>query len=188
MAKRYDEISQELMQFIWQQQMFFVATAPADGHVNLSPKGLDSLRVLDPNTVIWLNVTGSGNETAAHVLENGRMTIMFCAFEGKPLILRLYGEARVVHPRDAEWESLLAHFDALADAGARQIFVLKVSMVQTSCGMGVPLLDYQGQRTQLVEWAEKKGPEGIADYWDKKNRVTLDGRPTQIFGEEELAD
>jgi hypothetical protein len=188
MAKRYDEISQELMQFIWQQQMFFVATAPADGHVNLSPKGLDSLRVLDPNTVIWLNVTGSGNETAAHVLENGRMTIMFCAFEGKPLILRLYGEARVVHPRDAEWESLLAHFDALADAGARQIFVLKVSMVQTSCGMGVPLLDYQGQRTQLVEWAEKKGPEGIADYWDKKNRLTLDGRPTQIFGEEELAD
>ena len=188
MAKRYDEITQELMQFIWQQQMFFVATAPADGHVNLSPKGLDSLRVLDPNTVIWLNVTGSGNETAAHVLENGRMTIMFCAFEGKPLILRLYGEARVVHPRDAEWESLLAHFDALADAGARQIFELKVSMVQTSCGMGVPLLDYQGQRTQLVEWAEKKGPEGITDYWDKKNRVSLDGRPTQIFGEEELAD
>jgi hypothetical protein len=188
MAKRYDEISQELMQFIWQQQMFFVATAPADGHVNLSPKGLDSLRVLDPNTVLWLNVTGSGNETAAHVLENGRMTIMFCAFEGRPLILRLYGEARVVHPRDMEWESLLAHFDTLVDAGARQIFVLKISMVQTSCGMGVPLLDYQGQRTQLVEWAEKKGPDGIADYWDKKNRVSLDGRPTQIFGEEELAD
>ena len=188
MAKRYDEISQELMQFIWQQQMFFVATAPADGHVNLSPKGLDSLRVLDPNTVIWLNVTGSGNETAAHVLENGRMTIMFCAFEGRPLILRLYGEARVVHPRDTEWDGLLAHFDTLADAGARQIFVLKVSMVQTSCGMGVPLLDYQGQRTQLVEWAEKKGAEGIADYWDKKNRISLDGRPTQIFGEEELAD
>lgn len=188
MAKRYDEISQELMQFIWQQQMFFVATAPADGHVNLSPKGLDSLRVLDPNTVIWLNITGSGNETAAHVLENGRMTLMFCAFEGKPVILRLYGEARVVHPRDAEWTSLLAYFDTLADAGARQIFVLKISMVQTSCGMGVPLFDYRGQRTQLLDWAEKKGPEGIADYWDKKNRVSLDGRPTQIFGEEELAD
>lgn len=184
MAQRYTELSQELIQFIWQQQMFFVASAPQDGHVNVSPKGLDSLRILDPNTVAWLNVTGSGNETAAHVLENGRMTMMFCAFEGKPLILRLYGCARVIHPRDAEWETLLARFDGLA--GARQIFVLQVELVQTSCGMGVPLLDYRGQRSQLVDWAEKKGADGLAEYWERKNLVSLDGRPTGIF--EEIKD
>jgi hypothetical protein len=181
MGQRYDELNQDLIQFIWQQQMFFVATAPADGHVNVSPKGLDSLRVLAPNTVAWLNVTGSGNESAAHVLENGRMTIMFCAFEGKPMILRLYGKARVVHQRDAEWDGLLAKFDSLA--GARQIFVLDIELVQTSCGMGVPLFEYGGQRKQLVEWAEKKGPEGVAEYWERKNQVSLDGRPTGIFEE-----
>lgn len=181
MAKRYDELNQDLIQFIWKQQMFFVATAPANGHVNVSPKGLDSLRVLAPNIVAWLNVTGSGNESAAHVLENGRMTIMFCAFEGKPMILRLYGKARVVHQRDAEWDSLLTKFDSLA--GARQIFVLDIDLVQTSCGMGVPLFEYSGQRRQLVEWAEKKGPEGVAEYWERKNQVSLDGRPTGIFEE-----
>lgn len=181
MAKRYDELNQDLIQFIWKQQMFFVATAPANGHVNVSPKGLDSLRVLAPNIVAWLNVTGSGNESAAHVLENGRMTIMFCAFEGKPMILRLYGKARVVHQRDAEWDSLLTKFDSLA--GARQIFVLDIDLIQTSCGMGVPLFEYSGQREQLVEWAEKKGPEGVAEYWERKNQVSLDGRPTGIFEE-----
>lgn len=179
MAQRYPELTPELTQFIWNQNMFFVATAPADGHVNLSPKGLDSLRVLGANRVAWLNVTGSGNETAAHVVENGRMTLMFCAFAGKPLILRIYGKARVIHPRDAEWEEWLARFDALP--GARQIFVLDVELVQTSCGMGVPLYDFKGQREQLVEWAERKGPEGIAEYWDRKNTLTLDGRPTGIF-------
>jgi hypothetical protein len=179
MGQRYSELSQELIQFIWKQQMFFVATAPADGYVNLSPKGLDSLRVLDPHTVAWLNVTGSGNESAAHVLENGRMTIMFCAFEGKPMILRLYGQARVVHQRDAEWDALFAPFDGLA--GARQIFVLNIELVQTSCGMGVPLFDYHGQRQQLVEWAEKKGPDGLEEYWERKNQVSLDGKPTGIF-------
>lgn len=179
MAQRYDELTQDHIAFIWQQQMYFVATAPAEGHVNLSPKGFDSLRVFDPKTVAWLNVTGSGNETAAHVLENGRMTIMFCAFEGKPVILRLYGKARVVHPRDAEWAGLLARFENIP--GARQIFVLDIELVQTSCGMGVPLYDYRGQRSQLVEWAEKKGPEGVAEYWERKNQVSLDGKPTQIL-------
>lgn len=179
MAQRYPELTQELIHFIWQQQMFFVATAPEEGYVNLSPKGFDALRVLDSKTVAWLNVTGSGNETAAHVLENGRMTIMFCAFEGRPWILRLYGKARVVHPRDTEWGMLLEKFENIA--GARQIFVLDIELAQTSCGMGVPLYDYRGQRSQLVEWAEKKGPEGIAEYWEKKNTVSLDGRPTGIF-------
>jgi hypothetical protein len=179
MAQRYSELSQDLIRFIRNQNMFFVATAPEEGNVNLSPKGLDTLRVLDSNTVAWLNVTGSGNETAAHVLENGRMTLMFCAFEGKPMILRLYGTATVVHPRDAEWAELIGHFDALP--GARQIFVLNVELVQTSCGMAVPLFNYQGQRGQLTDWAEKKGLEGISEYWDKKNRVSLNGRPTGIL-------
>jgi len=182
MAQRYSELSQELIQFIWKQQMFFVATAPADGYVNLSPKGLDSLRILDPNTVVWLNVTGSGNESAAHVLENGRMTIMFCAFEGKPMILRLYGQARVIHQRDEEWDAMFAHFDGLA--GARQMFVLNIELVLTSCGMGVPLFDYHGQRTQLVEWAEKKGLDGLEEYWERKNQVSLDGKPTGIFSDD----
>lgn len=179
MGQRYPELSPDLIRFIREQTMFFVATAPRDGYVNLSPKGLDSLRVLDANTVVWLNVTGSGNESAAHVLENGRMTLMFCAFTGRPMILRLYGEARVVHQRDPEWADLLGRFDALP--GARQIFVFKVELVQTSCGMAVPLFDYQGQRSQLTDWAEQKGPQGIAEYWEKKNRISLDGRPTGIF-------
>jgi hypothetical protein len=178
-AQQYSQLSQELIHFIWRQSMFFVATAAADGHVNLSPKGLDSLRVLDPNTIAWVNVTGSGNETAAHVLENGRMTLMFNAFEGKPLILRLYGTARVIHPRDGEWKAMLGRFEAIA--GARQIFILTVDLVQTSCGMAVPLYEYQGQRTQLTDWAEKKGESGLREYWEKKNQLSIDDKPTGIF-------
>jgi hypothetical protein len=179
MAQRYPQLTTEHMEFVRRQEMFFIATAPQDGYVNLSPKGLDALRILDGGTVAWLNLTGSGNETAAHVLENGRMTLMFCAFSGKPLILRIYGKARAIHPRDPDWQSWLARFDGLA--GARQIFVVEVELVQTSCGMGVPLYAYQGQREQLVDWAKKKGAEGLADYWDKKNQVSLDGQPTGIF-------
>lgn len=179
MGQRYTELNQELSQFIWNQNMFFVATAAEDGYVNLSPKGLDSLRVLGSNSVAWLNITGSGNETAAHVLENGRMTLMFCAFTGRPMILRLYGKARVIHPRDEDWAQWLTKFDNLP--GARQIFVMDVELVQTSCGMGVPLYDFKGQREQLVEWAEKKGPTGLMEYWEKKNTVSLDGKPTGIF-------
>ncbi len=179
MSQQHPELSQELIRFIWQQQMFFVASAPNQGHINLSPKGLDSFRVLGPKQVAWLNVTGSGNETAAHVLENGRMTIMFCAFTGKPVILRLYGQARVIHPRDAEWIAMLARFEALP--GARQIFVLEIDLILTSCGMAVPLYEYQGQRSQLIDWAQKKGQKGMHEYWDKKNRLSIDGLPTKIF-------
>ena len=179
MGQRYSELSQELIQFIWNQSIFFVATAPAEGRVNLSPKGMDSLRVMDPNTIAWLNVTGSGNETAAHLLENDRMTIMFCAFEGKPMILRLYGQAKAYHARDAEWDELAQRFEMIP--GARQIFVLNIDLVQTSCGMGVPYFEYKGERHQLTDWAEKKGAEGIAEYWEKKNQVSLDGKPTGIF-------
>jgi len=183
MAKRYPELNEELSAFIRQQKLYFVATA-AEGYVNLSPKGMDSLRILDAKTVAWLNLTGSGNESAAHVLEDGRMTMMFCAFEGKPLILRLYGKARVYHARDEQWPALSAHFELLP--GARQIFVLDIELVQTSCGFGVPYFQYQGERSLLIDWATNRGPEGLKEYWARKNQESLDGKPTGIFAEKDL--
>lgn len=183
MAKQYPSLDDELSDFIRQQKLFFVATA-SDGRINLSPKGMDTLRILDANTVAWLNVTGSGNETAAHVLEDGRMTMMFCAFEGRPLILRLYGKARVYHAHDAEWPHWTRHFNLLP--GTRQIFVLDIELVQTSCGLGVPFFYYQGERGKLIDWANDRGPEGIREYWGRRNQLSLDGKPTGIFaGNEE---
>ena len=179
MGKRFDHISKEQQLFIEKQKMFFVATAASEGRVNLSPKGMDSFRVLGENKVIWLNVTGSGNETATHVLENPRMTIMFCAFEGKPMILRLYGQAKVYHPRDPEWQEFITCFPE--NHGSRQIFELEVDLVQTSCGFGVPFYDYVDERGQLNDWAEKIGPEGVKEYWKKKNQTSLDGHPTHIL-------
>jgi Pyridoxamine 5'-phosphate oxidase len=179
MGKRLTAITPALEQFISKQAIFFVGTAASEGNVNVSPKGMDSFRVLDTNRIVWLNVTGSGNETAAHLLENQRMTIMFCAFEGSPLILRLYGTAKTYHERDAEFAMLKALFPPLA--GARQIFDMKVDLVQTSCGMAVPLMDFKSERTALNDWAEHKGDEGIKEYWAEKNRVSLDGKPTEIF-------
>ncbi len=179
MANRHSELNEELIAFIQAQKIFFVATAPNQGRVNLSPKGMDSFRVIDKTMAVWLNVTGSGNETAAHVLENRRMTVMFCSFEGAPLILRLYGTARVCHPRDSEWNGLFAKFKPIP--GARQIFLLSIDLVQTSCGMAVPYFDYAGDRDQLNRWAEKKGETGILEYWEKRNRVSLDGKSTGIF-------
>ncbi len=178
MAKQYDSLTADLQQFIGQQKIFFVGTAGCEGRVNVSPKGMDSLRIVDANTVHWLNVTGSGNETAAHVLENKRMTLMFAAFEGKPLILKLYGLARAIHPRDPEWEDCLSALPSLP--GARQIFELKIDLAMTSCGMGVPLYDFNEDREQLNRWAEKKGPAGIEQYWQDKNSLSLDGKPTDI--------
>ncbi len=157
--------------------MYFVATAAPDGRVNVSPKGMDSLRVLEPNRVIWLNGTGSGNETAAHLLEQPRMTIMFCAFEGKPLILRLYGNARAVHPRDADWLKLKSLLPEVV--GARNIFDLSVDLVQSSCGMAVPLMDFQMQREDLSDhWRKNTDLEG---YWTRKNLVSIDGKPTRLL-------
>jgi len=178
MGRKYPQLNATLREFIGQQQMFFVATAGASGHVNLSPKGMDSLRIIDDNTVRWLNLTGSGNETAAHLLDTPRMTIMFCAFAGDPMILRLYGEARAVHPRDAEWDDWLADFPALP--GARQIFELDIALVMSSCGMAVPHYAFVEQREQLIRWADKKGPDGIRQYWSEKNSLSLDGEPTGI--------
>lgn len=179
MAKFYDEITPELQNFIQEQKLFFTATAPTEGRVNLSPKGMDTFRCLTPKQVGYLDVTGSGNETAAHLRENGRMTIMFCSFAGNPLILRLYGHGRAIRPRDAEWDSLMAHFQSLP--GERQIILLSVDSVQTSCGFGVPLFDYQGDRSLLVDWAERKGPEGIQTYWREKNQYSIDHLPTNLL-------
>ncbi|MFE8072576.1 pyridoxamine 5'-phosphate oxidase family protein [Marinobacteraceae bacterium S3BR75-40.1] len=178
MAK-FEGIDDKYRQFIEQQQMFFVATAADEGRVNLSPKGMDSLRVLGPNRIVWLNLTGSENETAAHLLENPRMTLMWCSFTRKPLILRAYGHATTVHPRDPEWDELYGLFPDTP--GSRQIHDLSVDMVLASCGFGVPLYDFVGQRDTLTQWADSKGPEGMRQYQEKKNTVSLDGKPTGLF-------
>lgn len=178
MGKRYNEITEAHIRFISEQKIFFVGTATADSRVNVSPKGMDTLQVLSPSRVIWLNLTGSGNETSAHVQLDPRMTIMFCAFEGDPLILRLYGSARVVHQTNADWEELYRHFPQ--QTGARQIFDLAIDMVQSSCGFAVPFFDYAGEREMLTEWAAKKGEDGIRQYWTDKNQTSLDGLPTHI--------
>jgi len=178
MGQRTTELSEKQIEFIGEQKLFFVGTAAAESRVNISPKGMDSFRVLNANRVLWLSVTGSGNETSAHIQEDGRMTVMFCAFTGKPVILRLYGRARVIHPYDPEWEELVTHFPPIP--GARQVFDMQVELVQTSCGMGVPFYDYVEEREQLSTWASKQGEEGVSDYWKKKNQVSLDGKPTHI--------
>lgn len=178
MGKRFDALSAQHIEFIERQKLFFVGTATDDSRVNISPKGMDSLRVVDANRILWLNVTGSGNETAAHVLLNPRMTLMFCAFEGAPQILRAYGQARAIHRGDVEWPALFAHFEPLP--GARQIFDLSIDLVQTSCGMAVPFFDYIEERDQLRNWAEKKGEQGLQQYWHEKNQSSIDGLPTHI--------
>lgn len=172
MGKRYTEISPKLQDFIRNQKVFFVGTAAAEGRVNISPKGLDSLRVLSANKVVWLNLTGSGNETAAHLLTDPRMTLMFCAFEGKPLILRLYGQAKIYHTKDQEYGQFIDLFPPVL--GSRQIIELDVDLVQTSCGFGVPLMDFKEERTLLDAWGQNKGPEGIKEYWKEKNSVSID--------------
>ncbi len=178
MGQRFTELSEKHIQFITDQRIFFVGTSTADSRVNISPKGMDSLKVLGNNRVVWLNVTGSGNETSAHVQLNPRMTIMFCAYEGAPLILRLYGSAIVVHKHDPEWPNLYSLFKPLP--GARQIFDLSIDLVQTSCGMSVPYYNYVGERELLSEWATKKGEEGLKHYWKEKNQSSIDGIPTNI--------
>lgn len=178
MAQKYESLSDKHITFITEQKMFFVGTATADSRVNVSPKGMNSFRVLDSNRVAWLNVTGSGNETAAHVQILPRMTIMFCSFEGAPQILRLYGHAKAVHRADEGWSELHSRFEPLP--GTRQIFNMQVEMVQTSCGMAVPLYAYEGDRDLLRNWATKQGEAGIAKYWHDKNQLSIDGIQTGI--------
>ncbi|MBW4582307.1 MAG: pyridoxamine 5'-phosphate oxidase family protein [Tildeniella nuda ZEHNDER 1965/U140] len=182
MAKVFASITNDLQRFIEAQQMFFVATAPltADGHINVSPKGLDSFRILSPSRVVYLDVTGSGNETSAHLQENGRITLMFCAFQEPPSILRLYGTGKTILPDAPEWAKLYALFSPIP--GTRQMIVADIDRVQTSCGMGVPLYEYIGQRESLVKWADKKGEEGLREYQQQKNAVSIDGLPTALAG------
>ena len=174
----HKELTKELQHFINEQKIFFTGTAPSEGKINLSPKGLDSFRILGPLKVMWLNLTGSGNETAAHLLENGRITIMFCSFEGSPQIVRLYGKGKVIHPRDADWNKFISSFANYKTA--RQLIIVDLDMIQTSCGFGVPLYNFAGEREQLATWANKKSRTDIEDYWKNKNRISLDGKPTGI--------
>ena len=177
MGKVYDAIDGALADFIRAQHAYFVATAPlaGDGHVNLSPKGHDSFAIVDPRAVAYLDLTGSGVETIAHLRENRRITICFCAFEGPPKIVRLYGQGTVVVPDDAEFAALRGHFGAFA--GVRSIIRVAVERIADSCGYGVPLYAYDGQRSQLLEWAGRKGPAGVAEYRGANNRESIDGLP-----------
>ncbi len=182
MGKEYGEISAEHREFIENQKLFFVCTSPMDenGHINLSPKGFDCFRVLSSNKVGYLDVIGSGNETSAHLLENGRITFMFCAFDGPPKILRLYGKGKTVLPGYEEWNELAKQFTILP--ATRQIIVADIFKMKSSCGFGVPLYDYTGQRDHTFEWAKKKGEDGLKDYKKEKNMISMDGLPTPIAG------
>jgi hypothetical protein len=177
LAEGFTELTDDLQRFIAEQHMFFVASAPlaGDGHVNLSPKGLDSFRVLTPKQVGYLDLPGSGVETIAHVRENGRIVIMFCAFSGRPRILRLHGRGRVVEPIDAEWPQLSAQFPTYSMP--RSLILVDLERVADSCGFGVPRYEYKDDRTQLTDWAERKGAEVVNDYKAKNNATSLDGLP-----------
>lgn len=180
MAKFFPHLSPAHIDFILAQKMFFVGTAPHEGRVNVSPKGLQTFRVLSAERVGYLDCTGSGNETAAHVAENGRVTLMFCAFEGSPLILRVYGRGRSIRPGHAEWGQWREHFGPPL-AGERQLLVVDIESVQTSCGFGVPLFAYQGQRPTLPDLWHKRGPAAVSAYWAEKNTRSIDGLPTGIL-------
>ncbi len=178
MSKQYPALEPAHISFISEQKLFFVGTAAAEGRVNVSPKGMDTLRVLSPHRIVWLGLTGSGNETAGHVQSNPRMTLMFVSFARQPLIFRVYGTAKVHHRLDPQWDELAALFDPLP--GARQIFDLAVELSQESCGFAVPFYDYRGERGTLAKWAKKKGSDGIEQYWQLSNTATIDGVPTNI--------
>ena len=178
MAKQFATLEDAHRTFIAAQHIFFVGTAAPTGRVNVSPKGMDSLRVLGPNLIRWRNLTGSGNETAGHLPLEARMTLMWCAFDGRPMILRTYGTARIMTPTDARWEEANAAFPS--DSGARQIYDLDIDLVQSSCGFAVPLMDYVEDRQVLANWSAGQGEDGIRTYWKDRNGATIDGFPTGI--------
>ena len=175
MARTHDTIDEALQEWIAAQLVFFVATAPTavDGHVNLSPKGYDTFRVLDDMTVAYLDLTGSGVETIAHLRDNGRLTIMFCGFEGPPRIVRLFGRGDVVRPGDDGYDTLVARFDPVP--GARAVIRCRVDRVQSSCGYAVPFLAFESDRDTLVDWADRKGPDGLEAYQAERNASSIDG-------------
>ena len=179
MAVKFDSINKEHKAFIEKQKMFVIGSAGAEGFINVSPKGMDSFRIIDENTVVWLNYTGSGNETSAHVQENGRMTVMFNSFDKAPLILKLYGIATVIHESDDRWDEMAAHFEH--SDGTRQFFEMKVELVLTSCGYAVPHYEFIKERDTRKKWTDKKGREGIKEYWAENNTHTLDGVETHVL-------
>lgn len=182
MAKDYPALLPHHREFIAAQHMFFTASAAAGAHVNISPRSTDWFRVLDDNAVVYLDRTGSGNETAAHMKADGRLTIMFCAVDGPPLILRLYGRGRTVRRGDPEYASLLVEqFGGAEPLGARQMMRLDFDLVKTSCGYGVPFYDYRGERETMDKWASAKGVDGIEAYWRDKNLESMDGLPTGLL-------
>ena len=179
MAKFTSALRPAHLAFIAEQKIYFVASAPHSGRVNLSPKGMDTFRVLSTTRVGYLDVTGSGNETAAHLLENGHVTLMMCSFTTSPLIFRLYGRGRVVQPADAEWPQLRPLFGPPL-AGERQLVIAEIESIQTTCGFGVPFFNYTGERPTLLDYAEKKGPAGMAADRAEKNQRSIDGLPTGL--------
>ncbi|MGH1413294.1 MAG: pyridoxamine 5'-phosphate oxidase family protein [Pelagimonas sp.] len=178
MGKQFAALNEDHTRFIAEQKIFFVGSAAQTGKVNISPKGGDCLRLKGPNRIIWRNLTGSGNETAGHLALENRMTLMWCGFEKRPIILRCYGTAQVFHARDAQFDALNAEFKE--DVGARQIYDMTIEMVQTSCGYAVPMFDYQQDRTVLEDWSKGKGRDGIDAYWQDRNTKTLDGFETYV--------
>jgi hypothetical protein len=182
MGKRFDALSDDHIAFIGEQHLFFVGTAARDGRVNISPKGMDALRVLSPGRILWLNLTGSGNETAPHLADSPRITLMWCSFTTRPLILRAYGTARAVHHGDADWPALKPLLPDLP--GARQIVDVTIDLVQSSCGYAVPFMEFREDRQVLRNWAADKGEDGLRAYWAERNTLSLDGRPTGIEANE----
>ena len=181
MGRVLDEITPEIAAFVAAQRVFFVATAPSGGgHINCSPKGLDTFAVIDPHTVAYLDLTGSGIETTAHLRDNGRITIMFCSFEDTPNIVRLYGRGEVLDLASPAAADLLARWPAYP--GARGVVRVEVTRVSTSCGYAVPRLRYEGERSRLLEWAEHKGPDGVRAYWAEQNTESIDGLPGLTTG------
>ncbi len=182
MTDDFSTLDSKQIDFIARQKIFFVATAARDGHINLSPKGHDTLRVIDDRTLLWLNLTGSANETAAHLIDSNRLTLMWCSFEGPPKILRVYGSATTIHPRDEAWHRCAEIIEPVE--GARQYFEVSVDLVHTSCGYAVPILDFVGPRDVLTKWTENMGKEGIQEYWGESNQRSLDGLPTHVLSEQ----
>jgi hypothetical protein len=180
MAKQFPGFEPGHIAFIEAQHIFFTGSAAETGRVNVSPKGMDSLRILGPNRLIWRNLTGSGNETAGHLARVNRLTIMWCAFDARPLIMRAFGTATVIHKDEAGWDTLDSHFPP--DIGARQVFDMDVDLVQTSCGYAVPFMEFAGDRPTLSTWAKDKGEAAMPGYWANRNSVTIDGFPTGIPG------
>lgn len=178
MAKQFPRLEEQHHTFIEEQHLFFVGTAAPDGRVNVSPKGMDSLRVQGPDRIQWMNLTGSGNETAGHLLEANRMTLMWCSFTTRPLILRVYGSARTVHPGDNDWAGLAQQFPE--HRSARQIFDLSIDLVQSSCGYAIPFMDYRSERDTMQKWVDSKTDDQIRTHWVEKNYETIDGKPTGI--------